>query len=148
MMSIFTLRFIRGIPKKILYYSDARLFFRISMISLMIFLRTSFFSCKALIALADSKKGKKTKVGTEKIIRYVHLFLRLRKKLGFKETCLTYSILLCRILREFGLDAKINFAGKKSETLSTDTLPISGHCWVSLNGENETGDWNLIFQYP
>ncbi|HEC69849.1 MAG TPA: lasso peptide biosynthesis B2 protein [Candidatus Omnitrophica bacterium] len=139
---------LRKFLKKLFYYSDFRLFFRIFIISLKISYRTSISSGKSLILLANFRKDKKNKVDTKKIINYVHLFLHLRKKIGLKNTCLTYSILLCRVLRESGINARINFASKKEEDLLNKEFPFSGHCWVSVSEKNVSSDWEVIFKYP
>jgi hypothetical protein len=133
--------------RKILYYSDIKLFFCILITSLKISYRVSILSCRNLLLLIKLKKNKIEKINMEKIINYVHFFLRLRKKLGLKDTCLTYSLLLCRILRKSGIDAKINFASKR-DTLLKEGFPFSGHCWVTLNEKDTSGEWEIIFRYP
>ena len=139
---------LRKLLKKLFYYSDFRLFFRILIISLKISYRTSIFACKSLIPLANFRKNRKNKVDTKKIVNYVHFFLHLRKKIGLKNTCLTYSILLCRLLRESGINARINFASKKEEGLLNKEFPFSGHCWVSMSEKDTPGEWEVIFRYP
>ena len=136
------------ILRNVLYYSNLRLFFYILVTSLKISYRASSFSHQSLIEVANQKKNKYIRNDEEKIIRYVRLYLRLRKKLGVKDTCLTYSILLCNTLRKFGLDAKISFAAKKETSLPAEDFPLSGHCWVSINEKNTPSEWQPIFEYP
>jgi hypothetical protein len=86
--------------------------------------------------------------GREKIIRYVNLCTYLRRKLGIKDTCLSYSLLLCQVLRREGIEARINFGAQKKTRHESEKLPFIGHCWVSVNDEELKAPYALIFRYP
>jgi len=83
--------------------------------------------------------------------RYVGICIWLRRKFGLKDTCFIKSLLQCRIFREAGFDAKINFGTRKAtqeELPQLDGWSTVGHCWVTLNGQNPSYDFPFVFQYP
>lgn len=91
---------------------------------------------------------KRQKANIKKISNYVGTLILFRRKLGFKETCLTYSLLLCRTLRANGVDAKINFGARKIGEQTGDRLAFAGHCWVTLHNQKSPADYELLFTYP
>lgn len=123
--------------RKLCDYKDLPLLLRIIFVSLKI----SLSPAKALIPLANPQPCGKHKE-REKIVRYVGLFLYFRKLLGLKDTCLTSSLLLCNVLRQYGIEAQVNFSAKK------DKKNMAGHCWVSVGAEEISSDYTLIFKYP
>jgi hypothetical protein len=90
----------------------------------------------------------KQKKDVKKISNYVGTLVLFRRKLGFRETCLTYSLLLCRTLRANGVDAKINFGARKIGEQLGDGSQFTGHCWVSLQNQESPVDYELLFTYP
>ena len=116
--------------------------------SLKIYGNILFGLKKPLIELADPKNPIKKTYEIEKITRHVKLWHNLLKNLGIRVTCLTYSLILCRTLRAFGHDVKLNFAAKSREIQAEEKLPLAGHCWVSTEEKETTASWQVIFQYP
>jgi hypothetical protein len=122
---------------KLGYYKDFPLLWRTFMTSL----KLSLSQDNSIISLANLKQRKNGEE-KEKIVRYVNLCLHLRRRMGFKDSCLTSSLLLCHLLRQNGINAHINFSAKK------DTERMEGHCWVSVGEEKIVSDYTLIFKYP
>lgn len=111
-------------------------------------LRTLFTSLKlslspdsALISLANPPQRRNTKE-QEKIVNTVKLCMYLRRRMGFKDTCLTSSLLLCNLLRQHGINAHVNFSAKRNQD------KMAGHCWVSVGEEKIASDYTLIFKHP
>lgn len=127
----------KGRIRKLTYYRDFALLFRAFFISLKI----SFSPNRFLIPLANPKRKGKSEA-REKIFRYAHLILYLRKLVGFRDTCLISSLLLCNLLRQSGIGAQVNFGARK------DGRKMAGHCWVSIDNEGSPVDWQTIFKYP
>lgn len=115
---------------------------RISLLSLTGRLHAAIVSIPTRIAdpLKDNVR--------EKISRYVNLYVSIRNKLGFRDTCLTYSILLCHMLRKHGLDAKINFGARKQATDPAGDIRSIGHCWVTVGQEELPMPYQIIFKHP
>lgn len=88
------------------------------------------------------------KADTDKISIYVNMLVFVRRKLGFRETCLTHSLLLCHALRANGVDAKINFGARKNSEPTDDELPFTGHCWVTLRQDDNPTNYDILFTYP
>jgi len=123
--------------RKLGYYRDIPLLSRTFFTSFKI----SLSSKSSKISLANARhNGSKKEKG--KIIDYVNLCLYLRRRLGFKDSCLTSSLLLCSLLRQHGIDARVNFSAKKEKE------NMAGHCWVSVGDEKISSDYTLIFRYP
>lgn len=123
--------------RKIKHYNDIIFLLEIFLFSLKI----SFSSNHALIPLAEAKKNKPTK-DKETLTRYVSLCLLIRKKLGFKDTCLASSLLLCHFFRKYAIDARVCFAARKLDE------KVQGHCWVEVGNQEDSEGWNIIFKYP
>jgi|GEM_PF-1190905 len=128
---------LRKIFKKILYYRNVRL------------LAQAMFFCiaaslKKSSSLADiGEVGAKNQfINKEKVVRYVNLCLRVKNKLGFKNTCFISSMALSRALRKMGYDAKVSFGAKKESDV------LKGHCWVTVGNEVLPEDYETIFKYP
>ncbi len=135
--------------KKAFYYKDVRLlgsvFFNFLKISFLCLLGKEH----SLIASGLSKEGPKIKrYAKEKVIRYVNFCSFLGRKIGFKNTCLKYSFLLCYMLREAGWDAKVNFGVKKENISYRRDIDFTGHCWVTIGSEEVKAPYQLLFQYP
>ena len=94
------------------------------------------------------KSEKRQKADAKKISNYVGTLVLFRRKLGFRETCLTHSLLLCRTLRANGIDAKINFGARKIGEQLGDGSQFTGHCWVTLRNQQSLADYELLFTYP
>ena len=120
------------------HYRDLPLLVRIMYTSL----KVSFSPTHSLIHLADPERRGKIE-DEDKITRYVDLCSYVRNRLGLRNTCLLYSILLSRMLREHGLNARINFGARKSEQGR-----MIGHCWVTVDEGEVPPDWQVIFRYP
>ncbi|MDH5467427.1 MAG: lasso peptide biosynthesis B2 protein [Candidatus Aminicenantes bacterium] len=123
--------------RKLGYYRNLSLLSRTFFTSLKI----SLSSKSQLISLANPRQNGKAEE-KEIIVKYAHLCLYLRRCLGFKDSCLTSSLLLCSLLRQYGIDARVNFSAKK------DNEKMAGHCWVSVGDEKISSDYELIFRYP
>jgi len=123
--------------RKLRYYKDFPLLWRTFFLSL----KVSLSQNSSFISLANPRQ-KKNAEEKEKIVRYANLCLHLRRRMGFKDSCLTSSLLLCNLLRQNGINAHINFSAKK------DTEKMEGHCWVSVGEEKIVSDYTLIFKYP
>ncbi len=123
--------------RKLGYYKDFPLLLHTFFASL----KVSLSPDNSLLSLAIPKKRRKSEE-KEKIVKYVHFCLYLRKYLGFKDTCLKSSLLLCSLLRQYGIEAQVNFSAKK------DREKMEGHCWVSVEEEKIANDYTLIFKYP
>lgn len=135
--------------KKILYYRDVKLLWRVFTASLKISFISSIRRSQLLNFLVSPKKNITKNADENRIIKYVGFCVFIRKKLGIRDTCLTYSILLCNILRRAGIDAKVNFGAKKrEENGNPEDLNLIGHCWVTIGNEKKETAEKLIFCYP
>lgn len=123
--------------RKLGYYRDIPLLSRTFFTSFKI----SIASRGSQISLANPRQNGK-KEEKEKIVKYVNLCLYLRRRLGFKDSCLTSSLLLCSLLRQHGIDARVNFSAKK------ENEKMAGHCWVSVGDEKISSDYTPIFRFP
>ena len=104
-------------------------------------LKLSLAQNSALISLANPPYRRNARE-KEKILNYVKLCLYLRKRIGFKDTCLTSSLLLCNLLRQHGINAHVNFSAKREQD------KIAGHCWVSVGEKKIASDYTFIFKHP
>ena len=137
--------------KKLRACKDIRLLWRLflSSVHLLFASRVRGYQA-ALRSVSDInlKTEKKQKADVKKISNYVGTLVLFRRKLGFKETCLTHSLLLCRTLRANGVDAKINFGARKIGEQTGDGSAFTGHCWVTLRNQESLADYELLFTYP
>jgi len=78
----------------------------------------------------------------------VRLCINIRRLFRCKDTCLIRSILLCRILREHGIDGKINFGTQKKENSAQPGWSTEGHCWVTVDAQEKDHGYPFTFQYP
>ena len=135
---------------KTLRYKDLRMLWKTFITSLKI----SFFSFikgphSAIISMPSINTDIVKKYNRNEISRYVDLCVFIRRKLGIRDTCLTYSILLCYMLRGAGFEAKINFGAKKrEEKKNPEDLNLIGHAWVAVAGEELQVPYEQILQYP
>lgn len=135
--------------KKIFAYRDVGLLFKIFVISLKIsFISSVKGESAALAAIPGIKRRPLKNTNRNKINKYVAMCVFIRRKLGFSDACLMHSILLCYMLREAGVEAKINFGVKKAGPGSITGLNSIGHCWVTVGNEKVDTDQKLIFNYP
>jgi hypothetical protein len=136
--------------KKVLHYKDFRILWTVFFTSLEI----SVISCikgphSAIISMPLINSGIVKKYGRNEINSYVNLCVFIRRKLGIRDTCLTYSILLCHMLRWAGVEAKINFGAKKrEEKINPEDLNLIGHAWVTVDDEELHLPYKKILQYP
>lgn len=87
----------------------------------------------------------------DQLYRYVCLCVGLRRRLGFKDTCLIKSLLQCRLYREAGFDARVHFGTRtadEEERHNLDGWSTVGHCWVTLNNETIPADFPFVFTHP
>lgn len=128
--------------KKILYYRDVKLLWRVFTASLKISFISSVRQGRLLNLLKLPEKTiPAKKEDMDKIYKYVCLCLFILRKLGFRHTCFTSSLLLCYILRQAGVAASVNFGARKTEG------ELVGHCWVS-QGRDVITDYQTIFRCP
>jgi len=121
--------------KRLFYYRDLELLIKVFIASIKISFILAIQGVHSVIASIPPVNTNKIKnADRDKINRYVNLYLFILKRLGIRNTCLTYSILLCHMLRQFGINAKINFGAKKTDFKSRSGLNMIGHCWVSVDG--------------
>ena len=133
--------------KKFRYYCDFKLHWHI----FVIVLEVTISKYSSLLSLNYSNLDPKItndEKHIEKIYKYVGLCLRIRRILGFRDSCFTRSILLCRLLRKSGFNAKINFGTKKADKPMQNDWSTIGHSWVTLNDEEIRTDYPFIFKYP
>ncbi len=136
--------------KKFLYYKDVRLLWKVFIASLKISFAFSVKKHQSSLFLRPFKKipsiENPNNIG--KITKYVNLYIFIRSRLGFKETCLTHSLLLYHMLSQAGIGAKINFGVKKTDFQSRTGLNMIGHCWVTIGDEDKETTEQLIFSHP
>lgn len=132
---------------KIFKFLDLRLVFYILKTAQQI---ESAYKSSSLLKFLNTKINKilPEKYGTETLYSYIIFCLRIRQFIGCKDTCLTRSILLCRVLRESGINAKVNFGTKKKDRISKDNWSTVGHCWVIVNDDKKNYGYPFIVQYP
>lgn len=130
---------------------DIRLLGRLFLISLRLLITSRVRGYKTAIRSVSDinvETPGEYKADTDKISIYVNMLVFVRRKLGFRETCLTHSLLLCHALRANGVDAKINFGARKISEPKGDELPFTGHCWVTLRTDYNTTNYDILFTYP
>lgn len=120
-------------------HSDLNLLFRISGAVFKLAVIYFFKGSGSVLKLLEGVERRTKSYSKIKIEKYVNLFIFIQSKLGIRYTCLTYSILLCYILRKSGYDAKINFGANNKEY---------GHCWVTIGDEEVKMPFGLILKYP
>jgi len=136
--------------KKVLHYKDLRMLWTVFFTSLKI----SVISCikgphSTIISMPSVNTDIVKKYSRYEINRYVNLCVFIRRKLGICDTCLTYSILLCNMLRRAGVEAKINFGAKKrEEKKNPEDLNLIGHAWITVDDEELQVPYERILQYP
>lgn len=84
-----------------------------------------------------------------KVSHYVRIALMVRSWfIKQPPTCLIRSIILCRILRDYGVDAKVNFGTRVKADVDPQGWRHSGHCWVTYGKPAESPDFPFVFQLP
>lgn len=137
--------------KELRTYKNIQLLGRLFLLSLRLLVTSHTRGYKAAIRSVSDinvETPRKHKADTNKISNYVNMLVFIRRKLGFRETCLTHSLLLCHALRANGVDAKINFGARKISEPKGDELPFTGHCWVTLRTDDNTTNYDILFTYP
>ena len=136
------------IIKKLIYYSDIRLLIKI----LITQIKISLFSIKQPHSVITRIPPVNTKIiksaDKNKINRYVNLCVFILRRLGFRYTCLTYSALLCNILRQAGIEARVNFGARKIDCKSRAGINMVGHCWVTAENQELATNYQPIFKHP
>lgn len=137
------------IIKSLLYYRDIKFLIKIFITSIKISFISLIKGPQSLVDILPPINISALKnADREKINKYVNLYIFICRKIGIRNTCLTRSILLCYILRQSGIDAKVNFGAKKADSQSRTGLNMIGHCWVTVGDEKLQLDEKLIFSYP
>ena len=107
--------------------------------SLVTYVRAHCFTADSkLILLANPSQKKRTR-DKDRIMRCVGLCFRIGARLGARNTCLIHSVVLCRMLKQHGMNATLTLGVKKE---NGDRM--IGHCWVTLDGAELPGDWHVI----
>lgn len=73
----------------------------------------------------------------ERIQCYVSIYSNIFRTFGFRDTCLARSFLLCRALRENGIEAFVRFGVREADACDgqmPDDWKTVGHCWVTVSG--------------
>ncbi len=82
----------------------------------------------------------------KRLERVVNRALRVGAAIGLLNSCLSRSVVLCRLLRENGVDARVAFG------LNKDGDRLAGHCWVVWEGKPPVvlpdGGFKIIEYYP
>lgn len=134
--------------KKFKKYRNIRLLFYVLFTSI----RISFLKKGQLLKFIDIdiKNKSSQQKELEYLYRYICLCTTFRRLFGIMDTCLTKSLLQCRIYRDYGIDAKINFGLRQATELEPATLNsnITGHCWVTVDNCQVPHNFPFIFQYP
>jgi len=107
--------------KKIIFYRNIYLIFRILYYQ---FLLTTAGGRRAFALLKDQKIYSNSKMTRETIDRYVMFGLRIGAMFGLLNSCLTRSVILCRLYRENGIPARVAFG------LTKGNGKLNGHCWL------------------
>lgn len=84
----------------------------------------------------------------ETVVRYVDFWFYLAERLGRGTTCLTRSVILCRVLRQCGIEARITFATTETPGGVLSPLEKVRHCWVEEAGERPPRGWAPVLRYP
>jgi hypothetical protein len=85
----------------------------------------------------------------QKVSHYLRVALIVRSWFFRRPcTCFMRSVLLCRLLRDLGVDARVNFGTGMDPNRAPQEWPVSGHCWVGYGPPAETADHPFIFQLP
>lgn len=138
-----------GKTRKLLYYTDLRLLLKI----LITFLKISFISSikgyhSVIASMPPARTHLLSQTSKDKIYHYVNLYFFIRRKLGIRDTCLTYSVFLCHMLIQAGVNAKINFGAKKAGFKSGAGSNMIGHCWVTVGEQEVITDYQLLCKHP
>ncbi len=146
-MPALSLSLITSFINKILYYCNPILHVNIikDMVVVMLNRRKGYYLA---VPVSSIHVRKKIDVNTiSRIHNYCGLWLRIRRKMGLHDSCYFKSAFLCRVLRKAGIDSRLNFGTKKSET-NIDGWEFIGHCWVSCGSECRENEFPFVFQYP
>lgn len=126
--------------RRISYYRNLGLLLAAFRISSLIFFRFLTNGSAFLPAIVSMPVSKTISGDRETVERYCQLCLRAWSAVGFKVTCLVYSLLVCRMLRESGFNAEVNFGSGKNRGR------MIGHCWVTVGGETIESPYTIIFR--
>ena len=137
------------IIKKLLYYKDIGLLIKVFFTSLRISFVFSKNNLSLIIKSIPAVNRQLIKqIDKDKINRYVNLCVFILRRLGFRYTCLTYSALLCNVLRQAGIEARVNFGAKKIDFTSDTGINMAGHCWVTVGNQKLITSYQYLFKYP
>lgn len=138
-----------GKTRKLLYYTDLRLLLKILITNLKISFVSSTKGYHSVIAsMPPTRTDTPSQNHKDKIYNYVNLYFSIRRKLGIRDTCLTYSVFLCHMLVQSGVNAKINFGAKKVGFNSGTGSNMIGHCWVTVGEQEVITDYQLLCKHP
>lgn len=138
-----------GKARKLLYYTDLGLLLKILITTLKISFLSSTKGYHSIIAsMSPTRTNTLSQNNKDKIYDYVNLYFFIRRKLGLRDTCLTYSVFLCHMLVQAGVNAKINFGAKKAGFQSGTGSNMIGHCWVTVGEQEVSTNYQLLCRYP
>ena len=138
-----------GKTRKLLYYTDLRLLVKILITTLKISFVSSIKGYHSIIAsIPPARTNALSQNNKDKIYDYVNLYFFIRRKLGIRDTCLSYSVFLCHMLIQAGVNAKINFGAKKVGFKSGTGSNMIGHCWVTVGEQEVPTSYQLLCKYP
>ena len=78
----------------------------------------------------------------------VQAWLRVLEKLGMRPSCLARSVLLCRVLRQCGVDAKVTFGVTGGGGVAHAVENRIRHCWVEEAGDETPEGWKPVLRLP
>lgn len=135
--------------RRILYYRDLKLLFHIFLASLKFPIFSFPNQKKKFINKINREVSlKRKKEDKDKITKYVGFYSNLLRILGFRNTCLTRSVLLCYVLRKFGFNARLSFGIEADPDKNSLDPSFLGHCWVSVEDDYVEKGYETISRYP
>jgi hypothetical protein len=85
---------------------------------------------------------------TRRVMRNVLIWVALLARLGKTTTCFSRSILLCRTMRQCGVEARITFGALPDECQGDRVVRRIRHCWVEEAGDTGGDEWLPVFKFP
>jgi hypothetical protein len=123
---------------KLQYYRDIKLLFFIISNIIVVGLTPG----RRRLSLAQVMEKPDLNCPKEKLQKYLTFVFFLMKCLWIRPSCFTSSIAVCRILKSRGFNAHIVFG------CAFEKEKLKGHCWVELDEEAKSKNYQPVFSYP